>query len=650
MIELKDVHKSYRMGDTTVYALRGVSLRIEPGEFVAITGPSGSGKSTLMHVIGLLDTPDSGSYRLLGREVANLDEDELAVLRREVIGFVFQQFNLLPRTAANENVAMPLIYSQHRLDLARADALLAQVGLKERARHRTNELSGGQQQRVAIARALVNQPRIILADEPTGNLDTASQQEILAVLRELNRQGITIIMVTHEEDVAREARRRIRIRDGVVQSDERTLAEPAAAVAATAASAPAPARWWFGEIGEHLRQGLRALASNKVRTVLSMLGILIGVAAVVAMLALGRGAQKAIETQLASLGSNMLMLRPGALMVGGVAQQAGATSRLTIDDATEIRQHIPGVKQAAPNVTGRVRATYGNKNWNTLVRGTAPEYAEMRASEPQIGRFFTHEEDQRRARVALVGLTVVRELFGDQNPVGEMFKLNKVNFQVIGVLPAKGATGFQDQDDVVVIPVLTAMHRLLGKDYVDYIDIEAATPADQQPVTDAVLKLMLARHRVPLAQQQDAFQIRNLADIQSAFSESSRTMSMLLAAIAAISLLVGGIGIMNIMLVSVTERTREVGLRKAVGARRRDILLQFLVEAVVVSLTGGLAGIALGWLITVVLSQLAGWGTSVSAGAVLLAFLFSAGIGVAFGIYPARKAARLNPIQALRYE
>jgi len=652
MIELKDVHKTYRMGDTTVYALRGVSLRIDSGEFVAITGPSGSGKSTLMHVIGLLDTPDSGSYQLLGREVANLEEDELAVLRREVIGFVFQQFNLLPRTAANENVAMPLIYSQHRLDLARADALLAQVGLKERARHRTNELSGGQQQRVAIARALVNKPRIILADEPTGNLDTASQQEILALLRELNRQGITIVMVTHEEDVAREARRRIRIRDGVVQSDERTLAEPAAAAAETAASAPAqaPARWWFGEIGEHLRQGLRALASNKVRTVLSMLGILIGVAAVVAMLALGRGAQKAIEAQLASLGSNMLMLRPGAISVGGVAQQAGVTSRLTVDDALEIQQHIPGVKHAAPNVTGRVRATYGNKNWNTLVRGTVPEYAEMRASEPQIGRFFTHEENQRRARLALVGLTVVRELFGDQNPVGEMIKLNKVNFQVIGVLPAKGATGFQDQDDVVVIPVLTAMHRLLGKDYVDYIDIEAATPADLQPVTDATLKYMLTRHKVPPMQQQDAFQIRNLADIQSAFTESSRTMSVLLAAIAAISLLVGGIGIMNIMLVSVTERTREVGLRKAVGARRRDILMQFLVEAVVVSLTGGLAGIALGWLITVVLSQLAGWSTSVSAGAVLLAFLFSAGIGIVFGIYPARKAARLNPIQALRYE
>lgn len=652
MIELKDIHKTYRMGDTTVYALRGVSLTIEPGEFVAIMGPSGSGKSTLMHMIGLLDVPDSGSYRLLGREVAHLGEDDLAVLRREAIGFVFQQFNLLPRVSAEENVAMPLLYSHHRLDLARAGALLAKVGLKDRIHHKPSELSGGQQQRVAIARALINEPRILLADEPTGNLDTASQQEILAVLRELNHQGITIVMVTHEEEVAREARRRIRIRDGVIQSDERTgVTPPASALSSAPAAPPANAkRLRISEVGEHLRQGLRALAANKVRTILSMLGILIGVAAVVAMLALGRGAQRAIETQLASLGSNLLMLRPGAIRVGGIAQEVGATTRLTVDDVAAIKERIPGVKEAAPSVTGRVRTTFGNKNWNTLVRGTVPAYARMRASEPQVGRFFTDEENQRRARVAIIGLTVVRELFGGQNPVGEFIKVNRVNFQVIGVLPEKGATGFQDQDDVIIIPVLTAMHRLLGKDYVDSIDIEAASAADLQPVSDATIAQMVTRHKVPPSQQQDAFQIRNLADIQSALTESSRTMSMLLSVIAAISLLVGGIGIMNIMLVSVTERTREVGLRKAVGARPRDILAQFLTEAVVVSVVGGLAGIACGWAATVTLSKLAGWTTSVSIDSVLLAFLFSAGIGILFGIYPARKAARLNPIVALRYE
>jgi len=338
MIELKNVQKTYRMGGSTVYALRDVSLTIEPGEFVAIMGPSGSGKSTLMHVLGLLDVPDSGSYLLNGREVANLSEDELAVLRREAIGFIFQQFNLLPRMSALENVSLPLLYSQRRRESEKAKSLLERVGLGARMLHKPNELSGGQQQRVAIARAMINNPGIILADEPTGNLDSASQKEILEALTILNRQGITVIIVAHEEEIARQVRRLIRIRDGVIQSDEIQAGEKPAKSVARAAPGPSPPdRFHLGEIWDHLQQGFKTLNANKVRTALSMLGILIGVGAVVAMLALGQGAQKAIEKQLSSLGSNLLMLRPGATFVGGVAQEAGATTRLTLEDVAALK-------------------------------------------------------------------------------------------------------------------------------------------------------------------------------------------------------------------------------------------------------------------------------------------------------------------------
>jgi len=650
MIELRDVHKTYRMGTTEVQALRGVTLTIAQGDFVAISGPSGSGKSTLMHVIGLLDVPDRGSYRLNGSEVEQLSEDDLAQRRRREIGFVFQQFHLLARASAAENVCLPLLYSRGRPDTDAARALLAQVGLADRAQHRPNELSGGQQQRVAIARALVNRPSILLADEPTGNLDSASQREILAILEDLNRQGMTVVIVTHEDDVARHARRRIEMRDGEIQSDSGRGAQATNAAVAPSAPTGSDRRSRLREFLQHVRHGLRALAANKVRTGLSMLGVLIGVAAVVAMLALGRGAQDAVERQLSSLGSNLLVLRTGAVRVGGVAQEAGATTRLEVDDVTAIVDRVAGVRQAGPAVWGRVRATFGNKNWNTQITGAGVAYAQMRAAEPTIGRFFTEAENRNRVRVALVGLTLVRELFGGENPVGQTIKLNRISFTVIGVLPEKGSNSWRDQDDLIVVPVLTAMYRLLGKTYLDYIDIEAASPQAIEQVEREVRGLMAVRHRVPPAHREDAFQVRNLADIRAAYEESSRTMSLLLASIAAISLLVGGIGIMNIMLVSVTERTREIGLRKAIGARPRDILNQFLVETVVVSLAGGLSGIALGWAITVVLSHIADWRTTVTVGSVLLAFSFSAIIGIVFGIYPARRAAALNPIEALRYE
>ncbi len=651
MIELVDVEKTYHLGGADVHALRGVSLTIEPGEFVAIMGPSGSGKSTLMHLLGLLDVPSAGSYRMLGTEVSQLGDVELASLRSRTIGFVFQQFNLLPRATALENVAVPLLYSGDGGDALRPRRLLERVGLGDRLDHRPRELSGGQQQRVAIARALANEPRLILADEPTGNLDSTSEREIMAILGELNAQGITIVLVTHEPEIAEYARRVIRMRDGRILSDERKAESGAADSSGAMAETTVhrEARGGLRRMRAHLGEAARALLGNKVRASLSMLGILIGVAAVIAMIALGTGASDAIRGTLSSLGSNLLVLRPGSSRSGAVQLEAGAVTRLTLEDAAAVAEAVPAVVRSSPSVQGRVQVTYAGRNTNTQVQGTTPTYASMRASEPAVGRFFDEQEVRERALVAVIGMTPATELFEGRSPIGERIKINRINFQVIGVLPAKGATGWRDQDDLVVIPISTAMRRVLGRDYVDSVDIEVDRAEAMEAAEGAVRAVVNRRHRLP-ASDEESFDVRNMADIQEALSETSRTMSYLLAAIAAISLVVGGIGIMNIMLVSVVERTREIGLRKALGARDGDVLAQFLIEAAVVAGTGGAAGVALGGLITLAMSSLAGWAARVSGDSVVLAVVFSLGVGIAFGIWPARKAASLNPIDALRYE
>ena len=654
MLELADVYRSYRIGESTVQALRGVSLTIERGEFVAIMGPSGSGKSSLLQILGLLDTPDKGDYLLFGHNVNTMSEDEQAGLRNNVAGFVFQQFHLLKRMNIVDNVRLPHFYSGIRGDFRKeAKARLALVGLEKRVDHTPNQLSGGEQQRVAIARALIRDPLIIFADEPTGNLDTKNSAEIMKILKGLHEEGKTIIMVTHETDIAAYAGRVITMRDGLVVSDERkhdrvSLVTGADDLAFDVQAAKNISLLKDGRFTGFMLQAFQAILANKLRSFLSVLGIFVGVASVIAMMALGEGAKTAMQEQLKSMGSNMLSIRGGSAKFRGASQGAGAVARFTFTDVTDIAALRLLVKNASGVVNGAGRIVYGNKNWSTNLTGVGFDYGIMRAAVPSVGRWFTPQEIMTREKAAIIGVTVVKELFGNSNPIGRTIKINRINFTVIGVAPAKGFSGPQDEDDVVIIPVTTAMYRVLGKDYLSGIYVEVISPALIDQAKSTISELIRKRHR--LKEGDDAFNIRDMTEIQQMLSSTTRTMSLLLGSIAAISLVVGGIGIMNIMLVSVTERTREIGLRKAIGARKSDIMLQFLVESVGMTISGGFIGILAGIGVSLILSIFAGWAVKTSLVSVVLATAFSAIIGIFFGLWPARKAAELKPVEALRYE
>jgi macrolide transport system ATP-binding/permease protein len=690
VIRVEGISRTYHVGDIDVHALNDVSVTIERGEFVAIMGSSGSGKSTLMSILGCLDRPSSGHYFFEGLDVAQLDEPALARLRSERLGFVFQSFNLLARTSALENVALPLFYAASGPPGAasrteRARGALKTVGLAERERNTPGQLSGGQQQRVALARALINDPSLLLADEPTGNLDTRTSHEIMQTLTSLNRDhGVTIVVVTHEADIGAYADRMLTMRDGQIVSDEKKRVPAPAAVPPIAARSrettpPASqlgAIWAFALMV--MAAALQAINRNKMRSSLTMLGVFIGVAALIAMVAVGQGANEAVLKQIASLGTNLVVVVPGATTTGGVRGGLGSASTLTVGDAQAIRREAPSVRAVGYLIRQSGQVQYSGQNWTTGIQGVSPNYPSMTNWQIASGRSISNDDMSQAALVAVLGQTVARQLFGPyQNPIGAAVQVKSVPLRVIGLLESKGQSQFgTDQDDVVMIPFSTAERKVLGVaaptqqqadtwiyppppnpyglqprlvGFVNSMYVQAMDQSQVQPAIQEVMQTLARRHRIKPGDVND-FTVRNLSQIAETAESSSRIMAILLAAVASISLLVGGIGIMNILLVSVTERTREIGLRMAIGARRLHVLLQFLAEAVFLSVTGGIAGIIMGSVFSLAISAIFGWAAPISLTAITGGFLFSAAVGIFFGYYPARKAAHLDPIEALRYE
>ncbi|GGC70982.1 MacB family efflux pump subunit [Marinobacter halophilus] len=639
VIELRGIGRSFGEGDLAVPVLKGINLTIYPGEFVAIMGPSGSGKSTLMNILGCLDQASLGHYWFDGRDVSSLDRDELALLRREAFGFVFQSYNLLPGMTARENVEIPAIYAgiplAHRR--ARAEQLLTELGLGERLLHRPSQLSGGQQQRVSIARALMNGGQVIFADEPTGALDSTSSREVIRLLTQLSEQGHTVILITHDQDVANVARRQIHIADGEVIKD---TGEDRARNTATKPGQKNRNGATFSDWQEAFTSALRSLRSNLFRTALTLLGIVIGVASVITMLAIGEGAKKDVVDRISTMGSDLLLVRPG-----GPDQRGGRWSVTTLvpDDFKAINE-VPGVLVAIPELTGGQTLRYSNRDHQAEINATSSRFPVARQWPVVEGVFFGEQDEANYAAVAVLGKTTADALFPDGSPLGQHLMVNNVLFQVIGVMAEKGASPMgQDQDDVVFVPYTTGSLRIFGQTHLRNITVAVADIDRMSDIEAVIHETLLARHGT------EDFTIRNMASLIDTISETQNTLTWLLGSIAAISLLVGGIGVMNIMLVSVTERTREIGIRMATGARAWNILQQFLTEAWLVSAIGGLIGVALGIAATQLIGSL-GTPVYMTVLPMVLAFSCAFATGLVFGFLPARKAAHLDPVHALASE
>lgn len=645
IISIRGLVRRFQSGTETVAVLKAIDLDIRRGEMVAIIGQSGSGKSTLMNILGCLDRASEGSYRFDGKDVSALDADALAALRREHFGFIFQRYQLLADLDAVENVEVPAIYAGADAGARRARAigLLTRLGLGERLDHRPNALSGGQQQRVSVARALMNGGEVILADEPTGALDSQSGKELMALLKELHADGHTIIIVTHDQQIAAQADRIIEIADGEIIADRYT-AEPRH-VEKNQTEIKVAATWRRGldRMGEALRMALRAMGAHKLRTFLTMLGIIIGIASVVAVVALGQGSQQAVLENISSIGTNTINVYPGRSF-GDMRSGRVRTLRPTDVEALAQQDYADSV---TPQVSANATVLYRNTASNASVTGVGADFFQVNGRTFTAGSGFGPESIANMAQEAVIDQNAVDAIFvNGEDPIGEVIMLGRVPVRVIGVVETSSGFGPGGNNANVYVPYTSAMSRILGQSWLNSIAVRVADDYDTGRAEEEMTELLTRLH----GGTQDFF-LQNTDTIRETIQSTTATLTILISTIAVISLVVGGIGVMNIMLVSVSERTREIGIRMAVGARRSDIMRQFLIEAILVCFAGGAAGVALSFALGQGLTAIvSGARLAYSTESIVLAIVSASVIGVVFGFMPARSAARLDPVEALARE